>query len=329
MCHKIFTESHQDQKNIFGKNNMKRFLFLICILIFPHLTNLNAIENKIEFKIDNEIITTIDIIKELNFLAALNPEILKLDKDKIFEVSKNSIIKEKIKMIEILKFTQKIELEDKYLKKLIKNSYMKINLGSEDEFLKHLSKYNLELNDFKKKITVEALWNQIIFSKFNSKVNIDIKKIKNEIINDKNNKITKFNLSEIIFDIEENQNLNVKFDQIKNDINENGFENTAMIHSISETANIGGKLGWINKNSINQKLNKKIADLNVGEFTKPMVIPGGFLIVKLNELKEVDRDMNIDKEIKKQITIKTDQQLNQFSNIYYNKIKKDIKIEKL
>ena len=329
MCHKIFIESHQDQKNIFGKNNMNRFLFLICILIFPHLTNLNAIENKIEFKIDNEIITTIDIIKELNFLAALNPEILKLDKDKIFEVSKNSIIKEKIKMIEILKFTQKIELEDKYLKKLIKNSYMKINLGSEDEFLKHLSKYNLELNDFKKKITVEALWNQIIFSKFNSKVNIDIEKIKNEIINDKNNKITKFNLSEIIFNIEENQNLNVKFDQIKNDISVNGFENAAMIHSISETANIGGKLGWINKNSINQKLNKKIADLNVGEFTKPMVIPGGFLIVKLNELKEVDRDMNIDKEIKKQIKIKTDQQLNQFSNIYYNKIKKDIKIEKL
>ena len=308
---------------------MKRFLFLIYILIFPHVTNLNAIENKIEFKIDNEIITTIDIIKELNFLAALNPEILKLDKDTIFEVSKNSIIKEKIKMIEILKFTQKIELEDKYLKKLIKNSYMKINLGSEDEFLKHLAKYNLELNDFKKKITVEALWNQIIFSKFNSKINIDIKKIKNEIINDKNNKITKFNLSEIIFDIEENQNLNVKFDQIKNDISVNGFENAAMIHSISETANIGGKLGWINKNSINQKLNKKIADLNVGEFTKPMVIPGGFLIVKLNELKEVDRDMNIDKEIKKQITIKTDQQLNQFSNIYYNKIKKDIKIEKL
>ena len=124
---------------------MKRYFFLICILLFPNFTNLNAIENKIEFKVNNEIITTIDIIKELNFLAALNPEILKLEKDKIFEVSKNSIIKEKIKMIEILKFTQKIELEDKYLKKLIKNSYMKINLRSEDEFLKHLSKYNLRI----------------------------------------------------------------------------------------------------------------------------------------------------------------------------------------
>ena len=157
-----------DRKNIFGNNKMKRYVFSICILFLTNFTNLNAIENKIEFKVNNEIITTIDIIKELSFLAALNPKILKLEKNKIFEVSKNSIIKEKVKIIEILKFTKKIELEDKYLKELVKDSYMKINLKSEDEFLKHLSKYNLELDDFKRKITVEALWNQIIFSKFKS-----------------------------------------------------------------------------------------------------------------------------------------------------------------
>ena len=152
-----------DQKNIFGNNKMKRYFFSICILFLSNFTNLNAVENKIEFKVNNEIITTIDIIKELSFLSALNPEIFKLKKEKIFEVSKNSIIKEKIKIIEILKFTKKIELEEKYLKKLIKDSYMKINLSSEDEFLEHLSKYNLKLYDFKKKITVDALWNQLIF----------------------------------------------------------------------------------------------------------------------------------------------------------------------
>ena len=318
-----------DQKNIFGNNKMKRYFFSICILFLSNFTNLNAVENKIEFKVNNEIITTIDIIKELSFLSALNPEIFKLKKEKIFEVSKNSIIKEKIKIIEILKFTKKIELEEKYLKKLIKDSYMKINLSSEDEFLEHLSKYNLKLHDFKKKITVEALWNQLIFSKFKSKVNIDTDKIKSEIITDKNNKITSFNLSEIIFNINENEILDVKFEQIKNDIDLNGFENTAMIHSVSESANTGGKLGWINQNSINQKLNKKITNLDVGEFTRPIVVPGGFLIIKLNELKEVDREIDLDEEIKKQIIIKTNQQLNQFSNMYYNKIKKDIKIEKL
>ena len=308
---------------------MKKQFFLIFMLLFPNFTNLHAIENKIEFKVNNEIITTIDIIKELNFLAALNPEILKLEKDKIFEVSKNSIIKEKIKIIEILKFTQKIELKDEHLKKLIKNSYMKINLKSEDEFLKHLSKYNLELDDFKNKIAVEALWNNIIYSKFNSKVKVDINKIKNEIINNKNNKIISFNLSEIIFNVGENQILDVKFEQIKKDINQNGFGNAAIIHSVSENANSGGKIGWINQNSINQKLNEKIKKLDIGDFTLPMVIPGGFLIIRLNDIKEVDKEINLDDEIKKQITIKTNQQLNQFSNLYYNKIKKDVKIEKL
>ena len=308
---------------------MKKCFFLICNLIFLNFTNLHAIENKIEFKINNEIITTIDIIKELNFLAALNPKILKLDKDKVFNISKNSIIKEKIKIIEILKYKKKIEIENEYLEKLVKDSYIKINLSSEDEFLKHLSKYNLELKNFKKKITIETLWNQLIFSKFKSKINIDTKKIKEEIINDKNNKILSFNLSEIIFNNDKNQFLDSKIEQIKNDINLNGFENAAMIHSISETANLGGEIGWINQNSIDQKLSKKIKNLNIGEFTEPMVIPGGFLIIRLNELKEIDKEIDLDKEIEKQIIIKTNQQLNQFSNIYYNKIKKDIKIEKL
>jgi len=319
----------KDQKNIFGKNSMKKYLFFIYILLFFNPLNAISIENKIEFKVNNEIITTVDIIKELNFLAALNPKILKLDKDQIFEISKNSIIKEKIKTLEILKFKSKIMIDDNYLSKLVKESYMKINLNSENEFLDYLSKYNLELKDFKKKITIEALWNQLIFSKFKSRVNIDTKKIKSEIINSKNNKVTLFNLSEIIFNIDNNQMLEKKFDQIKNDIILKGFENAAIIHSISDTGSVGGKLGWINQNSINQKLNEKIKNLNVGEFTKPIVIPGGFLIIKLEDLKEEDKQIDLEEEIKKLISFKTNQQLNQFSNIYYNKIKRDIKIEKL
>ena len=308
---------------------MKKYFFFICLLLISNITNSDSIENKIEFKVNNEIITSIDIIKELNFLAALNPKILELEKDKIFEISKNSIIKEKIKILEILKYKQKIEIDDKYLAELTRESYLKINLKSESEFLEHLSKYNLNIENFKKKITVEALWNQIIFSKFKSKINVDQKKIKSEIINYKKKKIISFNLSEIIFNIEKNQILNEKFEKIQYDINLNGFENAAMIHSISETSNLGGKLGWINQNSINQNLNNQIQNLKVGEITRPMVIPGGFLIIKLNELKKIDKKINLEEEIKKQISIRTNQQLNQFSNIYYNKIKKDIKIEKL
>ena len=317
------------QKNISGKNKMKKYLFFIYILLIFNPINAISIENKIEFKVNNQIITSIDIIKELNFLAALNPKILELDKNQIFEISKNSIIKEKIKTLEILKFKNKIMIDDNYLSKLVKESYMKINLDSENEFLVYLSKYNLELKDFKKKITIEALWNQLIYSKFKSKVNIDIDKIKSEVVNNKNNKVTLFNLSEIIFNIDQNQTLEKRFEQIKNDIDLNGFENAAVIHSISDTGNTGGKLGWINQNSINQKLNEKIKNLNVGDFTMPIVIPGGFLIIKLEDVKEQDKEINLEEEIQKLTTLKTNQQLNQFSTIYYNKIKKDIKIEKL
>ena len=317
------------QKNISGKNKMKKYLFFIYILLIFNPINAISIENKIEFKVNNQIITSIDIIKELNFLAALNPKILELDKNQIFEISKNSIIKEKIKTLEILKFKNKIMIDDNYLSKLVKESYMKINLDSENEFLVYLSKYNLELKDFKKKITIEALWNQLIYSKFKSKVNIDIDKIKSEVVNNKNNKVTLFNLSEIIFNIDQNQTLEKKFEQIKNDIDLNGFENAAVIHSISDTGSTGGKLGWINQNSINQKLNEKIKNLNVGDFTMPIVIPGGFLIIKLEDAKEQDKEINLEEEIQKLTILKTNQQLNQFSTIYYNKIKKDIKIEKL
>ena len=308
---------------------MKKFLFLIYILSIFNSSVSNSIENKIEFKVNNEIITSIDIIKELGFLTALNPKILELTKDQIFEISKNSIIKEKIKIIEILKFKKKIEIEKNYLSQLVRQSYLKINLNSENEFLEYLSNYNLEFKDFKKKITIEAMWNQLIYSKFKSKIDIDTNKIKNNIINGKNNKVTSFNLSEIIFNIEQNQVMEKRFKKIKDDIDLNGFENAALIHSISATSNKGGELGWVNQNSINQKLKEKIEKLNIGEFTKPIVVPGGFLIIMLNDIKEVDKEINLEEEIKKQIVIKTNQQLNQFSNIYYNKIKKDIKIEKL
>ena len=310
---------------------MKRFFFVSYLILLSFILNqnLNSIENKIEFKIDNEIVTTIDIIKELNFLTALSPKILELDKDKIFEISKNSVVREKIKKLEVQKFNQKLEIDKTYLKKLIIDSYSKINLESEKEFKEYLSRFNLEFEDFKKKIIIEALWNQLIYLKFKSKINIDKEKLKKEIIKNKTQKSTSFNLSEIVFNVEESEKLEKKYDEIKEDIKKKGFENSALIYSVSGTANLGGELGWVNENSINKKLRILIKKLKIGDYTKPYVVPGGFLIIKLNNSKKIDKKINIEDELKKLVIIKTNQQLNQFSNIYFNKIKKDKKIEKI
>jgi len=54
--------------------------------------------------------------------------------------------------------------------------------------------------------------------------------------------------------LKEFQTLNDKFEIIKAAIKKNGFENTALIYSISETSKNGGDIGWISENSINKKI---------------------------------------------------------------------------
>ena len=69
--------------------------------------------------------------------------------------------------------------------------------------------------------------------------------------------------------------------------------------------------------------------IKIGEFTKPIVIPGGFLILYIENLREIKRDINFEREINNIIEKKTNDQLNQFSNIYINKIKKNIQLNEI
>ena len=166
------------------------------------------------------------------------------------------------------------------------------------------------------------------FLKYRNKVNINEKKLREEITQySKKNFDYSFNLSEIVFNVDSSSKLIAKNNEIQKEIKSKGFENAASINSISSTASIGGKLGWINSAQLSDKIRMQILNLKVGENTEAIVIPGGFLILKLNDLKNIKK-INIDDELKKLIRLKTNEQLNQYSNIYFNKIKKDIKIEK-
>ena len=120
-----------------------------------------------------------------------------------------------------------------------------------------------------------------------------------------------------------------KISNVKNKIKNQSFESTAKELSISSTAVSGGDLGWINENSLNIKLKDVIKNLKIGRYSDPQTIPGGFLIIKLNDINNKKISLNMKKELNNLIKLKTNQQLNQFSNIYFNKIKKNIKIEKI
>ena len=307
---------------------IKKIKFIILIIFLLNLIpGVFASENRIIYKINNEIITSFDVTREFRYLALINPKVTNLEKNEIFEISKNSIIREKIKKIEILKHVNKIKLDENYINELINQNYTKLGINNINDFEIQLNKIGFQLIEFKEKLSIEALWNQLIYEKYFSKVKINKEKLREQVISQKKQSL--FNLSEIIFNIENKENYEKKLEMIKDEINTKGFENAALIHSISESKSLGGDLGWIEENTINKNLRSIIKNLKIGEFTEPQVIPGGFLILKLKDIREENISMNIENELKKLIKLKTNQQLNQFSNIYFNKVKKDIKIEKI
>jgi peptidyl-prolyl cis-trans isomerase SurA len=301
----------------------KIFYIIIFILNF---NNLLATESKIIYKIENEIITNVDIKNEYKYLLALNNNLNKLSKEKVFTIAKNSIIKEKIKKIELTRNFVNFDLESDYLDQLIKNIYFKLNLKSVKDFKEYLKIHNLKMGTIREKVTIDALWNALIIKKYNSKIEIDLEKIKNNI--DNRIPLTKsYLLSEIVFEIKDKKNLKSKYNEILKSIEEVGFKNTVSIYSISDSNKSGGNIGWIDATSLNNKIKEKINSINVGEVSSPIMVPGGILVLKVNEIKEELKEINFKLEFEEAVIFERNKQLNQYSKIYFNKTKKNLKID--
>lgn len=298
-------------------------IFFSTILKFAALAN----ENKILLKVNNEIITSIDILNEISYLRSLNEKISSLENKELIEIARNSLIKHKIKKITLSKVVEKIEINDDDFKRILISSYSITGYTQIDEITNHLKKYNIKPNLIRNKMTINAIWNQFIYDKYKKNIKIDINKLKQDIL--KNENQTEYRLSEIVFDLKEKQTINEKFSIIESAIEKNGFENSALTYSISETSTVGGDIGWINENSIDKKILDKIAKLEINNHTTPLVIPGGYLILRLNDKRISKRNIKLEDELKKIIRIKTNEQLNQFSNIFLNKAKKDIVIDEI
>lgn len=181
--------------------SFSKSLAFIFIIIISYSSIAFSIENKIVLRVDNEIITSIDIYDEANYLKALNPNLKNLDYNKLIRVAKTSLIREKIKEIEILKY-KKNQVDEKYLDNLIKNIYLNIGLKDREEFQKYINSNSIDMSTIKKKLSYEALWNQIIYNKFYSKLKIDKEKVK-EDIKRKKNKFNSYLLYEIIYNADE------------------------------------------------------------------------------------------------------------------------------
>ena len=234
-----------------------------------------------------------------------------------------------IKSIEILRYVDKIEVNQKYINKIIKLTQEKIGTNSENEFKNYIKNFNLNLSKIETKISIEALWNELIISKYSKKIKIDESNIKNKLLAKDNKFIKKYLLSEILFAVDKNNDINTKFSEIKDSIDKVGFENTSLIYSISDSSKVGGKLGWVNENSLSKKIKLILKNLKIGDLTNPITTPGGLLILKIKDIELTKKKLDLKKEMKDMIMLEKNNQLNQYSNIYFKKISRNTEVNEL
>tara|TARA_Y100000816_G_scaffold269636_1_gene232744 strand:- start:6848 stop:7774 length:927 start_codon:yes stop_codon:yes gene_type:complete len=298
---------------------MKKYLLLT--FIFSLILNIKFVSAEIfiEAKINNEIISNIDVKNEKNYLLALNPNLRGLSSKDINRYAKDSLVNEKIKKIEIEKQFEIMQNEI-MINNIIRDLYSGIGISNINEFEKHLSDFGINLDLVKKKISIEIAWNDYIFNRYGKLVQIDEKKIRDKIKKlSKKNNIENFLLSEIIFTINESENLEGKFMEIKKSIEKIGFEESAKIYSVSESKKDGGKIGWIYKSQLSKKILKEIEKINVGELTNPITTTGGFILLKINEKKNQLLEIDEEEEFKKAVNFEKNRQLTMYSTLQYKR----------
>ena len=310
---------------------MKKTLISFIIYIFVLNSNTYSNEIKIEYKIDNQIITNIDIDNEIKYLQSLNKNLGDLSKKQIKEIALNSVIQEKVKFIELSKYFD-LTLKDNELEKIIyQNLYNNLKLENKNQLDNYFNEYGLNLEDIFFKFKIELLWNKLIYEKYISNVVLDKKKLKDKIKEDISQKepIEEFNLKEILFNVDNNDTVENKYSKILQTINETGFENAANIYSLSNTSKYGGSIGWLKKTQLSKTIYSKIKNLSETEMSKPIEASNGYLIIKVEEKRFINEKINEKEELEKLLRKETDRQLNNFSTIFFNKIKKNIIIDEI
>ena len=305
----------------------------MLMIYFQFIFNAISNEIKIIYKINDSIITNYDVLEEINYLVSLNNNLTQLNEEELSLNAEKSLIREIIKKDEIKKFYEinyEEELKSEKIDRITKNFREKIGFNSDQEFESYLKTKNINVNDLKKKFLIEQFWNQLIFNKYRNFVKIDSNKIENDLeeIIRNNSEILSFNLSEIIFLEKNREAIEKKVQEITASIEAIGFKDTAVIHSISDSSKLGGEIGWIDQNQISKKIFLSIKDLEIGEFSNPIITAAGVIFLKINDKKKINAQIDKEKEMKRLVAFERDRILNEYSIIYYKEIENKAYVEK-
>ena len=305
----------------------KRKIIFFCLVFFS-LNNIAfcEISLKIIMKVNSEIITSYDLEKMRNYLLVLNPKLKEMDKEQILEISKKSLIKETIRKNEILKYKE-LNLQNPQIEFILNDMIKNLGFQNLTQFQSYLEKFDVSINDIKEKIEIENQWKSLVYARYSKSLKIDLESLKKQIENtNKKNFLLEYNLSEIVFTKKNNLSLDELINEIQDSIKNIGFENTAILYSISDTSKVGGKIGWIKKNNLSIDIIRYLEKIELNTSADPIKIDNNFLILKINDKRKTPLEINKQKELDKLVMIEKAKQLDKFSNIFYNKIKLNSKI---
>ena len=308
----------------------KKILSYFLILFFMFLANSSIAKktSKIIIKINNEIVTNSDILNEKKYLLLINQDLKNIEDNKLNSIAKNSLIREKIKFLELQKFYD-FTKDSQYVEKIYEEFYLKLKINNRAEFEKLLIDINFTPKEIKTKLEIETLWNELIFTKYKDKIEINNKKLKERLkIDLKKSKFKKsYDLSEIVFTSISKKELSKNYKIIVDSINEISFKNTANIYSVSDSSKFGGSIGWVGENQLSKIIQNELKKIDEGQFTKPIGVPNGFLLLKINKIKSEEIRLSLEEELEKLIVYEKNRQLNQFSSIYFKKVKNNTKLD--
>ena len=272
-------------------------------------------------KVNDQIITTYDLEKEINYLLALNPRLKEISENDLSRLAKRSMVKEIIRKSEILKYKQ-LDLKNTQINNVLENIIQNLNFSDLSQFENYLVNFDISIDDIKEKIEIENEWKNLIYAKYSKNIKIDKKKLINKIEKTSKEEFSlEYNLSEIVFSNKQNVSTKEFSKKIVESIKINGFENTANLYSIADSSKAGGKIGWVKKNNLSLEINRELEDLKINSHSNPIKIGNNYLILKINDMKEVAIKFDKKKELDRMIVSETSKQLDKFSNIFYNKIK--------
>tara|TARA_Y100001960_G_C14733921_1_gene859158 strand:- start:1139 stop:2074 length:936 start_codon:yes stop_codon:yes gene_type:complete len=300
------------------------FIFVISLLF---LSKANAvIKDALFATVGNKAITQSDIVNEVKTILILNGQAFsESQRTQIESAAIKSIIKRTVKQIEISKYkTLQYNIGD--LNKELKNMASNLNVSLET-LKKVFSRNEIDFSNVIDRVKTDLLWNSLIFEIYKNRLSINIDEIDEQLKLIQNKKeIEEYLISEIIVRNVQKEKMKAEIEKIKNKINTDGFEKTAMSLSISQTAMSGGNLGWISENVISEKFRAQIMKTPVGNISDPIFLPEGILIFKVRDKRMLKNVVNLEDVKNQLVNAEKTKILNMHSLSHYDNLRRSLSI---